>query len=372
MVFSGCTGQSVSHCGNQGGAPMTEVTRTPVIAEKPYIVYNNGKYSLFVPALKFNSVGPTTNYNQGTSIDFTNVLVATENTPIASINAALAAGQHLVLCGGNYAISTPITVTKANTVILGVGWPVLESTNGNPVIIVSSGIAGVKIAAVLMQAGRVKSSTLLRWGAATNSSVDKGDPNNPGFLYDSFARVGGTNDPSQYEVSVDVMVQINSGNVVIDNTWYWRADHGVSGIVKNSHNPVTTGLQYYGDNGIAYGLAVEHTLGDLVQWYGNNGTVIFYQSEYPYDVTQANYADKGYAAYHVMDSAKSHQGYGIGVYSYWRDNSVNIGTGIKTPTGSNYHFENSLCVWLNGEGSIEHIVNSQGNACQGPNGGTVQ
>ncbi len=50
-------------------------------------------------------------------------------------------------------------------------------------------------------------------------------------------------------------------------------------------NPVATGIQVNGDNVIAYGLAVEHTLGNMVEWNGNQGRVYFYQSEYPYDVT---------------------------------------------------------------------------------------
>jgi hypothetical protein len=37
---------------------------------------------------------------------------------------------------------------------------------------------------------------------------------------------------------------------------------------------------------------VEHTLGDLLDWQGERGRTYFYQSELPYDVTQANYGDK--------------------------------------------------------------------------------
>jgi hypothetical protein len=154
--------------------------------------------------------------------------------------------------------------------------------------------------------------------------------------------------------------------VIYDNTWLWRAgtplvclhpavcvrvhtvcvcecgvaDHTVSGLVFNSSNPVQNGLVVTGDNVIAYGLAVEHTLGDLVvrcrcccchccdssipwllhshctvtmhslsgcgvchlstskprhavvvavcvrqSWEGENGKTFFFQSELPYDVT---------------------------------------------------------------------------------------
>jgi len=39
------------------------------------------------------------------------------------------------------------------------------------------------------------------------------------------------------DVKVDTMVEIVSGNVIIDNTWLWRADHDVGGIVKDGRNP---------------------------------------------------------------------------------------------------------------------------------------
>ena len=99
-------------------------------------------------------------------------------------------------------------------------------------------------------------------------------------------RVGGTNDPNQYEVHADRQVQINSGNVILDDLWLWRADHHIAGQTKNSKNANKVGIEVNGDNVIAYGLAVEHTLEDLVRWNGNNGRVYFYQSELPYDVNQ--------------------------------------------------------------------------------------
>lgn len=34
------------------------------------------------------------------------------------------------------------------------------------------------------------------------------------------------------------MLVINSGHVVLDNIWLWRADHGVAGETINSKNPV--------------------------------------------------------------------------------------------------------------------------------------
>lgn len=83
------------------------------------------------------------------------------------------------------------------------------------------------------------------------------------------------------------MVEVNSGNVVIDNTWLWRADHSVKGLVKNGENPVDTGLRVNGNDVIGYGLKCEHTLKNLLEWNGNNGQTFFFQSEFPYDVDQS-------------------------------------------------------------------------------------
>lgn len=72
------------------------------------------------------------------------------------------------------------------------------------------------------------------------------------------------------------MLQVNSGNVIIDGVWLWRADHDVGGGVANRRNPTETGLQVNGNNVIGYGLASEHTLGNLLEWNGENGRVYFY------------------------------------------------------------------------------------------------
>lgn len=157
------------------------------------------------------------------------------------------------------------------------------------------------------------------------------------------------------------MIQINSGNVIIDDTWLWRADHSVSGLVKNKRNPVDTGLQINGDNVTGYGLACEHTLGNMLEWNGENGKTYFYQSEYPYDVDHT-YADAGFASYKVGDNVNNHEAWGVGVYSYFRDFTVNMESGIKAPQKPGVKFHNSLSVFLNGNGMINHVINDQGDA----------
>lgn len=95
-------------------------------------------------------------------------------------------------------------------------------------------------------------------------------------MSDVFARVGGPNNSSQNQVTAQRMIEINQAEVIIDHTWLWRADHDVQGSVKYNRNYVETGLQVNSDKVKAYGLFTEHTLGDMVQWNGDQGETYFY------------------------------------------------------------------------------------------------
>merc|ERR1712061_755394 len=151
-----------------------------------------------------------------------------------------------------------------------------------------------------------------------------GAAQNAGFMYDIFCRVGGERPSAQVQGWTNKMVQVNSSGVVGDNLWLWRADHEVpnNGGVVDSRNAVHHGLEVNGDDVVMYGLFCEHTLRDLTVWNGENGKTFFYQCEMPYDVTQANFGDKGYAGYTVADHVNSHTLQGAGVYSYFRDHDV--------------------------------------------------
>jgi len=357
MVFVGCDNAPASHCGHPN--PYTTIDATPLIAEKPYIMWdqNTGRYHLMVPKLERNKVNVTKDYGNVDQIDFDSVFVATEENTAAEINAKLLKGLSLVLSPGNYYLEESIKITRSNTVVLGIGFPTLIASKALPCIRVAN-VDGVRIAGVLLQAGTVGTSTLLEWGSQGYS----GKSENPGFLYDCFARVGGMNNPAVKQVGTEKMVVINSGNVVGDNFWLWRADHTKYGKVYNSSNPCDTGLQVNGDNVTIYGLAVEHTLKDMTEWNGENGRVYFYQSEYPYDVTQKNYGDPGYVSYKVAESVHKHQAWGVGAYCLFRDHSVVVNSGIDTPTGSLISFTNSLTLYLIGKGNISHVINNTGDA----------
>ena len=63
-------------CTDTGTKSTTNIQTTPIIAEKPFIVFEEAKYYLAIPKLRTNAVGPS---NYGTDFDkesFEKVFVA--------------------------------------------------------------------------------------------------------------------------------------------------------------------------------------------------------------------------------------------------------------------------------------------------------
>lgn len=216
-----------------------------------------------------------------------------------------------------------------------------------------------------MEAGGQPTETLMRWGSKSHA----GDAANPSFMHDIFARVGGPATP--YMPQAMVMVTLNSGNVVGDNLWLWRADHTATGLVYNGDCPVENALIINGDDVTMYGMKAEHTLMDLVKWNGDRGRAYFFQSEFPYDVGQ-DYGDSGYVGYRVDSKVKEHHGWGIGVYHYFRDFPVVLQTTISTPPHLEQNFFQPVAVYLNGLGAAMHVLNDKGKASQKSNDPKMQ
>jgi hypothetical protein len=198
----------------------------------------------------------------------------------------------------------------------------------------------------------------MRWGTKAHA----GDAANPGFMHDIFARVGGPAPSGCYDKMSQamVMVIINSGHVVGDNLWLWRADHTATGLVYNGDNPCMNALIVNGDDVTMYGLKAEHTLMDLVKWNGDRGRTYFFQSEFPYDVNQ-DYGDSGYVGYRVDSKVKEHHTWGIGVYHYFRDFPVVLQTTMACPPHLEKNFFQPVAVFLNGKGKALHVLNDKGN-----------
>jgi hypothetical protein len=343
------------------------VNQTPVSREKPFLtIDSSGNYSVFVPALATNSQGITWSGSSGTpgqSIPISQFYIAQASTDTAAtLNAALAQGKNLLLTPGIYTIDTTLQVNNPNTVVLGLGIATLRSTNGVTTMAVAD-VDGVTIAGILFDAGSTSSPFQLQVGPAGSSASHAA---NPTLLSDIFGRIGGAG-----VGKTAVSVQINSNDVIGDDFWLWRADHG-SGVGWTT-NTANNGLVVNGNNVTIYGLACEHYEQYQTLWNGEGGSVYFYQSEAPYDVpNQAGWmagTEDGYASYKVADTVTSHHGYGLGVYCNFATNpSVILGNAIEVPTsGSPGMMLNMVTVSLGGTGTIEHILDGRGATVNGGN-----
>ena len=221
MVFLGCTAPPT---GAWPRSPVTVVEKTPIIREKPFLsVDTAGHFGVTVPALNTGgsqgvSWGPAAAAATTIPIEQFHLAHAGKDTA-ATINAALAAGKNLLLTPGIYQLEDAIRVVRADTVVLGLGYPTLMPTKGSAAITVAD-VDGVKLAGVLLEAGPVNSKVLLEVGDKPGTTSHAKDPT---FLYDIFCRAGG-----RVNGTCDCMVTINSGDVVGDNFWLWRADHGAA------------------------------------------------------------------------------------------------------------------------------------------------
>ena len=379
MVFIGVSNPP---SGTWPGTPYTVITNTPLIREKPCLyVDSNTNFFVMVPTLRTNSLGtswaggPT----PGVSIPISQFYLAQPGVDNAgTINTALSSGLNLILTPGIYHLTNSILVTQPDTVVLGLGFPTLIPTNGNPAMVISD-VDGVKVAGIIFDAGTTASPSLLEVGTATGSVDHSADPI---CLYDICSRVGG-----EFVGTTTNCVTINANNVVGDNLWLWRADHGAGSTPYWTGNPSQSGLVVNGNDVTIYGLFVEHHQQYQTLWNGNRGRLYFYQSELPYDPpSQSAWSEApgvpGYASYKVADSVTSHQAYGLGVYAVFiNTGNANIScyNAIETPTNSqqvNVHDMMDVYIAGNGSGSgpteIYHIINGTGNSVIGPGwGGTA-
>jgi hypothetical protein len=132
-------------------------------------------------------------------------------------------------------------------------------------------------------------------------------------------------------------------------------------------NRSKNGLIVNGDGVTIYGLFVEHFQEFQTVWNGNGGRVFFYQSEMPYDPpAQADWQHEGvngFASYKVADTVTTHEAWGLGVYSVFR-NPVVAENAIETPASSQVAMHHMTTVWIPGVtgSSITHIVNGTGNS----------
>ncbi|MDC0708701.1 hypothetical protein POL68_09495 [Stigmatella sp. ncwal1] len=362
MVF---VGDEQAPSGTWPNQVYTVVDTTPVIREKPYLFIDSaGNYAVKVPSLRTNSKGRTwaNGITPGAVLSIDQFHIARSDRDTAStLNAALSAGKHLILTPGIYHLSGPLQVSNPGTIVLGLGLATLIPDQGTSAMNVAD-VDGVTIAGILFDAGINNSPVLITLGNAANAVSHAA---NPTALFDVSCRVGGA-----AVGNATSCLTVNSNDVLLDNIWLWRADHG-SGVGWDVNKGIN-GITVNGNNVSAYGLFVEHFEGYQTLWNGNGGRVYFYQSEIPYDVpNQSRWTHdgvRGYASYKVANSVTSHDARGLGIYSvFW--NPVILENAIETPSNSGVKFQHMITVFLGSTAgaAINHIINGTGNAVTNQN-----
>ncbi len=357
MVFVGTVNPPA---GTWPQPPYTVIEKTPVVREKPYLFIDEvGRYFVRVPSLATNGTQGTTwstGTTPGDSIPIDQFYLAHPGTDTAaSLNAALNQGKHLIFTPGIYPLDDCLRVTRSDTIVMGLGYATLQPLNGTSALSLAD-VDGVKLGGLLIEAGTNNSETLVQIGEPGSRNTHAADPI---FLWDIFCRAGGAQ-----AGSATCMVTINSHDVVGDNFWLWRADHGRG--AGWTSNPNKHGLIVNGDHVTLYGLFVEHCQEYQTVWNGNGGRVYFYQSEMPYDPpSQEAWQHEGvtgYASYKVADKVTSHEAWGVGVYCVFYAAPVIAENAIETPTAPGVKMHHLVAIRLSGQrnSGIRHVINGTG------------
>jgi hypothetical protein len=381
QVFAGVNGAPATDFANiakGGGQNYTTLASDPVARDKPYFYLDgSGNENVFVPDARTSAVGPSwaNGPTPGTAIPIKKFYVAQPGDPDRKLQAALDQGLNLLLTPGIYRLERALKVTHKDTVVLGMGFATLIPIDGNSAIKVAD-VPGVKLAGLLIDAGTVKSANLVEVGSGAAENLPPNErehlssASDPTTLSDVFFRVGG-----DIAGQTETALSINSDNVLLDDIWDWRADHGNPGTVGWTVNTANQGLIVNGDNVTATGLFVEHFQKYDVTWNGHGGQVVFFQNEMPYDApSQAAWQHNGvngFAAIHVNKNVKTFQGWGLGSYIFTNVvPTLHSESGFEVPVTPGVQLHDVLTISLNLAGTIDHVVNEEGPAVtpsfQGP------
>ncbi len=357
QVFAGVAGAPAQSFPDP---PYTTLVKDPASKEKPYLYLDAaGRYNVFVPNARTQSSGATwaNGSTPGHSVLLSDFFVARPSDSARKINSQLGRGMNLLLTPGVYDIDKTIEVKRADTIVLGLGMATLTAVNGAVVMTVAD-VKGVDIAGITLDAGTKNSPVLMQIGSPQTKHATI-DPADPTALQDVFFRIGGP-----HIGKATVSLEVNSDNVLLDDIWAWRADHGRPGSVGWTVNTARNGVIVNGNNVTATGLFVEHYQQYNVIWNGENGRTVFFQNELPYDApNQAAWQHDGvlgWAGYKVADSVKQNELWGGGSYIFTNvDPTIHAARGFEVPDVPGVRLHDLLTVQL-GAGTLDHVVNTTG------------
>ncbi|MBL0749105.1 coagulation factor 5/8 type domain-containing protein [Nocardioides baculatus] len=351
--------------------PYTTLDRTPLSREKPFLHVADGRWMVRVPDARRDSLGTTwaAGTTAGRDLPLSSFHVARPNDSAQVLRRALDQGRNLLLTPGVYDVDRSLTVRRDHTVVLGLGQATLTAVGGATPVVVRPDATDVVLAGITVDAGTRLSANLMHLQGHPGRSGHHRPGSTPTTtLNDVYFRVGGP-----HVGKADTSLRIDADDVLIDHAWVWRADHGIEGFTAGASgdtdrwntNTGRVGLVVDGDRVRATGLFVEHYQQHNTIWNGEDGEVVLYQNELPYDPpSQADWTRPdgtlGWAGYKVGDGVRRHQLYGGGVYVFNRnDPTIVTESGFEVPDRTGVRLHHVLTVNLDA-GTIQHVVNDTG------------
>lgn len=372
MVFAGLMEDSVPDQ-TWPEKPYTNIDTVLKMQDKPYLVYCEEKgFLICVPGQEENTKGILeADPDKKRYLPISDFYIAKPETDNSdTINEALRSGKHILFTPGIYSISDTIEVLGDNQILLGTGLASLRSEESCECICKVLG-KGCTLAGLLFEVGNRELTSMVKIGEGVtkqissdnslNHEVQNREPIQWTVLSDVFFRIGGAVD---VETNVEHALEIHKDYVIGDNFWIWRADHGTG--VGWHKNKAENGLWVTGKNVHLYALMVEHFRKHQVIWDGEDGYMVMFQCETPYDPpSQTEWMShdgrvEGYAAYVVSPHVERHLAYGIGIYSFHRDAVLNLEHAMEVPKNHQISVEHACIVMLTGNPGISHIINDVG------------
>ena len=293
----------------------TTLPTTPVSQEEPFLYTDRrGSYSVFVPAVQHDSVGPVLDgrHRGGPSIPIRQFFIANPAPRWRDQRRARPRAEPDPDARRLRPATQPIVVSRPTRSCWASASPTLIPQHGN-VAMQTASVPGIKLSGMIFDAGPRNSPALLQVGGAQLRPATQRPRTTRRWCRTcssgSAAPTPGRRRPA-WSSTPTTRSSTTSGR-------------GGPTTAPASAGPATradTGVIVNGDDVTAYGLFVEHFQKFEVIWNGQNGEDIFFQNEMPYDPpSQAAWMSSpttdGYPAFLVTPRRANFQGYGMG--SYW-------------------------------------------------------
>ena len=277
--FTGTEGAPAQDFGpgaaGQPGGDKGNANKLPVVRESPFVYYDttNNEFEFFKPKVQNNRKGYDWKMNGSTGdvLPMSAFYIANPTDTVSTLNAQLASGKNLILNPGNYTgLTEPLTVSRANTVIYGLGNAQIAGAAGVQTLKVTDSATGAVLAGFLIGAAAPGAVTPAAIQVQIGVDGGTGSASNPTALIDTnVASRAVTAEVINQDYVIHSQAEVNT-STNSSSAAAWATPDGSYGIVVN------------GDNVTLQGLYIEHYKKTQLTWNGDKGRIDYLVNEPPY------------------------------------------------------------------------------------------